>query len=80
MFLYKFTAEGFHQRIIRWMISSDQPFTAVENAEFRELMTYVRPSAAGLLLGADAYRNRIMAFSEEAKQKLAQRLMVRTGD
>lgn len=67
-----------HDAIVRLLIASDQAFTLSECPEFRELITYLRPSAGEHLLGADAYRSRVMVFAEESKQNLGRLLAVRT--
>jgi hypothetical protein len=67
-----------HEHIVCWIIASNQAFTEVENPEFHELLKYLRPSAEQHLLGADAYKSRVMLFSLEAKQNLGQHLTVCT--
>jgi hypothetical protein len=40
--LKSFSWEKFYEKIIRWVIVSNQPFTEIENEEFIDMMGYAR--------------------------------------
>lgn len=46
------------------------PFTTTENKEFRDMVSYLRPSMHGKVIGADALKTHIMEYSQIMKERL----------
>ncbi|QRV96184.1 hAT family dimerization protein [Ceratobasidium sp. AG-Ba] len=59
-----FNIDEFYRLLCRWIVTSSQPFSEVENDEFQELLTYLRPALEGHILKAEAIRNRIFHHAE----------------
>lgn len=71
--------EGALERLVRWIIVSNQPFTEIENIELRELLIYLRPSIEKELPMADALKERVMHYAAETQVRLANLLAVCTS-
>ncbi|KAG8775380.1 hypothetical protein FRC12_001530 [Ceratobasidium sp. 428] len=39
-----FNIDEFYRRVSRWIVTGSQPFSEVENQEFQELLTYLKPA------------------------------------
>lgn len=76
MQLKSFSWEKFHEKIIRWVIVSNQPFTEIENEEFRDMMGYARRSLAVKMPKADSLKSKVMVYSEEMRNNLKKLLAV----
>jgi hypothetical protein len=63
-----FTDLAFRDQLIRWIISANQPFTAVEDPEFQQLIKLCNSSAK--MPSADTVKNSIMKNFNEEKLKI----------
>lgn len=56
----------------KWVAACDQPFTSVEDPEFRELLEYTHHPARKVLKipGAKAVKRRIMELGEEMVESM----------
>jgi hypothetical protein len=61
---------------VRWIIVSNQPFTEIENDEFRDMMSYARRSIGAKMLKADSVRSKVIAYSENMREDLKKLLVV----
>lgn len=71
-----FSMEVAYEKLIKWMVISNQPFSEIENDEFLDLITYLRPAIEGKVVKADAIKNRIDHKAHEHRGKLAAYLKV----
>ncbi|KAG9123517.1 hypothetical protein FRC07_014836 [Ceratobasidium sp. 392] len=54
-----FNVDEFYRLLSRWTVTGGQPFTEVENQEFQELLTYLKPDLQGHLPTSQAIRDYI---------------------
>ncbi|KAG9096297.1 hypothetical protein FRC07_010955 [Ceratobasidium sp. 392] len=54
-----FDVDEFYRLLSRWIATGNQPFTEVENQEFQELLTYLKPDLQGHLPTSQAIQDRI---------------------
>ncbi|KAG8697187.1 hypothetical protein FRC09_008023 [Ceratobasidium sp. 395] len=70
-----FNIDEFYWRVSRWIVTGSQPFSEVENQEFQELLTYLKPALDGHLLQAEAIQDCIFrhagALCKSTKQYLS---------
>ncbi|CAG7785207.1 unnamed protein product, partial [Allacma fusca] len=64
----EFSSEEFHQRLVKFIILTDQPFSIVDADSFRNLLGYVSPSTASIPK-RDAIKNKILAMYNVEKLK-----------
>lgn len=64
--------EEFRKHLVRWVVRSDQPFTAVEDEDFRSLLSRPKPDIA--VPSADTIKNEIMKTYEEKKACIGDQL------
>jgi len=67
----------FYEKLMKWMIISNQPFTEVESEELRDLLVYLKPCMSELVK-ADAIKERIMKYGMEKRDHLIEILKVST--
>lgn len=62
----------FEEKLAHWMVACDQPFTTVNDPEFRQLLQYVcQPGKEKLQIPDDkSMRRRIMKMGENMREKL----------
>lgn len=53
-----FSQELFEERLIKWIVKNDQPFTEVESTGFKELLTLLKPNLS--IVSANTVKRRIM--------------------
>jgi hypothetical protein len=53
-----FSQELFEERLIKWIVKNDQPFTEVESTGFKELLTLLKPNLS--IISANTVKRRIM--------------------
>lgn len=62
-----FNIHEFYRLLTRWIVTGNQPFTEVENRQFRELLIYLRPALQDHLIRASAIRDRILDHAEATR-------------
>ncbi|KAJ7469791.1 hypothetical protein B0H11DRAFT_2196741 [Mycena galericulata] len=64
----------FEELLAKWIAATDQPFSVVEEPEFKTLLNYVHHHSARILAlpSADTIRRRIMEMGENVEKKLAE--------
>lgn len=65
----------FHDKLIRWIINDSQPFTTVENPEFRDLLVLLKPDI--IIPSASTIRNEIKSAFTESYNNIKIKLQVR---
>ncbi|KAG8921767.1 hypothetical protein FRC01_014904 [Tulasnella sp. 417] len=63
-----FNLDTLHEKIVRWITISNQPFTEIESEELLEIFSYLRSAVEGRIIKADALKNRIKEASEVQRQ------------
>jgi hypothetical protein len=63
-----FTQELFEERLIKWIIKNDQPFTEVESTGFKQLLTLFKPNLS--IISADTVKRRIMSNFEVKQSEM----------
>ncbi|KAJ7431702.1 hypothetical protein B0H11DRAFT_2238770 [Mycena galericulata] len=69
----------FEELLAKWIAATDQPFSIVEEPEFKALLNYVHHHSARILAlpSADTIKRRIMAMGVDTEKKLAEIFAVR---
>lgn len=55
--------DEFYRRLTRWIVTGNQPFTEVENPEFIDLLSYVKPALQGHIVKSQAIENRVLSHA-----------------
>ena len=71
-----FNIDIFYQKLVRWIVVSNQPFSEIENEELRDLLLYLRPSLKGRIIGADQLTRKVQAMADKSRLNLKQYLAV----
>ncbi|KAG8709763.1 hypothetical protein FRC08_018078, partial [Ceratobasidium sp. 394] len=74
-----FNIDKFYRLLCRWIVTSHQPFSEVENQEFQELLTYLKPALEGHLRQSQAIRDRVFHHAEVLRSSTKQYLTSLTG-
>ena len=74
-----FNLEEFYKRLTRWIVTGNQPFAEIENEEFRDMLTYLRPAIQDHLVHSTAIKNRILTHAGVSRQLTKQYLSSLTG-
>jgi hypothetical protein len=69
-----FSQELFEQKLLSFIICTDQPFSVVESTEFGSLLKFCNPEAH--LIGRNAIRSRIKSLFERERSILQNKLKV----
>lgn len=72
-----FSESGLRQRIAIWVIKKDQPFTVVDDDEFREIVTYLRPNT--FIPSSTTLKRDIIDLFKQQKQKVTNLLQQCSG-
>ena len=68
VFKVAFTEQSFRNQLTKWIVTTDQPFTAVEAPAFQELIKLCNASAQ--IPSAGTVKNNIMKDFDEKKAKI----------
>jgi hypothetical protein len=71
-----FNVEEFHRHLIEWIVVSNQPFTEVDNPQFRCLISYGKPIIAEKMVHATQLKERLLAEFEKARGRFKNTLKV----
>ncbi|QRV92757.1 AC9 transposase [Ceratobasidium sp. AG-Ba] len=63
-----FYIDEFYRRLTRWIVADNRPFTQVENEEFRDLLTYLKPALDGHLVKSKAIWDRVFKDASTARE------------
>ena len=74
MYKTAFTAERFREYLVKWIISTNQPFTSVENLAFQQMIKLCNPGA--VIPSADTVKNDMMRDFDEERTKIWNLLQV----
>lgn len=68
----------FEELLAKWVAACDQPFTAVADPEFQDLLRYVHLHTGRVLRipAANTIQRRILALGDEVEEKLKKQLAV----
>lgn len=55
-----FDFDVFYEKIGRWFVLSNQPFSEIESDELRDLLTYLKPALRGKIVGRTTLRDKIV--------------------
>ncbi|KAG8734285.1 hypothetical protein FRC12_018580 [Ceratobasidium sp. 428] len=69
-----FNIDELYRRLTRWIVTGHQPFTEVENEEFQDVLTYLKPALEGHLLKSEAIRDRIIGHAGVMRHSMKQYL------
>ena len=69
-----FTEQAFREHLVKWVISTNQPFTAVEASSFQQLIKLCNGSAH--IPSASTIKNDIMKDFDQEKAKIHALLQV----
>ncbi|KAF8705378.1 protein dimerization, partial [Rhizoctonia solani] len=64
-----FHLDEFYQRLTRWIVTGNQPFTEVENEEFQDMVFYLQPTLKEHFVKANAIRNRVISHASAIRQQ-----------
>lgn len=73
-YFFKFTEEGFRNKLLRWVVKDDQPLLVVEGEAFKDMMSYAAPKAH--IPSADTLRRDLHNNYELVKEQVRQNLQV----
>jgi hypothetical protein len=74
--LQAFDWDKFYDLVVKWIAMSNQPFTEIENPEFRALITFLKPFVGKKMCKADQLRSLVMEQSEKAQNRMKKILEV----
>jgi hypothetical protein len=75
VFKLEFTEQTFRGQLAKWIITTDQPFTAVEAPAFKQLIKLCNPNAQ--IPSAGTVKNDIMKDYDEMKSRIRILLQVK---
>ncbi|EUC65939.1 hypothetical protein RSOL_503070 [Rhizoctonia solani AG-3 Rhs1AP] len=67
-----FNIDEMYRRLTRWIVTAHNSFTPVENDEFIEFVTYLKPALEGHLVQSQAIRDRILSHAGTMRQQMGQ--------
>lgn len=71
--------DEFYKRLTRWIVTSNQPFMEVENEEFRDMITYLRPALQGHLVRSTVIRDKLFSHAGAVRECTKQYLSDLSG-
>ncbi|CAB4485121.1 unnamed protein product [Rhizophagus irregularis] len=73
----RFNQKGFRKRTVRWVVINDQPFNVIENEEFKDMISFIRP---GIYIPcANTLRRDLTENFKNAKERFRQELQETPG-
>jgi hypothetical protein len=64
-----FDYDKFYRLLVEWMVASNQPFTEVDNPQFRKMMAFLRPNLRDNMVHSTQIRKKIDAGFDEARKR-----------
>jgi len=61
---------------VEWIVASCQPFTEVDNPQFRALMSFVKPMLGGKMVHSTQLKEKIDAEFAKARERLKEIIKV----
>lgn len=73
-----FNLDTLHEKIVKWITISNQPFSEIESEELLDIFSYLRSAVEGRIIKADALKNRIKTASDEQRERFKSYIKVST--